>query len=288
LASAPAPVKARLITVLGHRLATGALDELLRQAGSQEPTVSRAAFEAIAAVATPRDLPRVIQAATQCRDGDVRELAERAVYTTCLKLPAAAERSAPVVQAFRSAQESQAKSSLLQVLALLGDSAAQSQVSSAYDSPDPQVSDTALRLLAHWPEAGPAPKLLEIFRATTNEVHRTLALRGVVRLATLWADPATRPAGGNAQPPPEAVEWLKQAKAAIRDQVEEKRILLSGLGDLSSAEGLQLLEPYLDDSTVQRDAALALIRAAKGLKSRPDQLLARPMLEKIAAGTTDP
>jgi hypothetical protein len=130
--------------------------------------------------------------------------------------------------------------------------------------------------------------LLSILRSTTNEVHRTLALRGVVRLATLWTDPATRPAGADARPPAEAVEWLKAAQASIRDQVEEKRILLSGLGDLSSAEGLRLLEPYLEDPTVQREAALALIRAARGLKSSADRRVARPMLEKIAAATTDP
>jgi HEAT repeat protein len=287
LPQASAPVRARLSTLLGYRNASGATGALLTQAADPDPAVSKAAFDALAAVATLADLPKVIQVAVHRADSDVRDRAERSVYGICLKQNDAARRSEPLAKAFHETTSLPARASLLQIMAMLGDRAGSKAIASACEDPSPETRDTALRLLVNWPDASPVPTLLKIFKSSSNDVHRTLALRGIVTLATLWAGETTAPTKAVRRPPAEAVQWLTEANAAVRNQIDEKKIILSGLGDLSCQEGLRLLQPYLDDPGVRHDAELAALRAIKGLTTTEDRSAARPLLEKIASGTQD-
>ena len=238
-------------------------------------------------IAAPGDIPAVLQAALASHPAEVRGKAEHALYTLRLKVPDPAQRSAPIRDAYAPSLDSSARECLLQVLAMLADPAAYRVVASAYQDPVPEVRDTALRLLVHWPDASPAPLLLDVFRQTTNGVYRTLALRGLVTQATLWTEERTRSPGTRVQPPAEAVEWLTAAQRAIGDDADEKRLLISGLGDLNCMAGLQLLQPYLDDPALGHDAALALVRASKDLVLPEEKQAARPLLEKIIATTKD-
>jgi HEAT repeat protein len=287
LPKASAPVRARLSTLLGYRNAPGATEALLTQAADPDPAVSKAAFDALAAVATLADLPKVIQVAVHRADSEVRDRAERSVYGICLKQNDAARRSEPLAKAFQATTSLPARASLLQIMAMLGDRAGSRAIASACEDSSPETRDTALRLLVNWPDASPVPTLLSIFKTSSNEVHRTLALRGIVTLATLWAGETTAPTKAVRRPPAEAVQWLTEANAAVRNQIDEKKIILSGLGDLSCQEGLRLLQPYLDDPGVRHDAELAALRAIKGLTTTEDRSAARPLLEKIANGTQD-
>jgi HEAT repeat protein len=281
LENAASDRRARLIQVLGHRRAATATPALLREAASADQAVSRAALEALAAVATPKDLPALIRLASTRTDSAIRDRAEQTVYTVCLKEPDTAKRSAPLLDAFRGAAQPAQKTSIMEMLAMLGDRPAYRAIASATEDREPAVIDTSVRLLANWPDAAAAPKLLEIFKGASNDSHRNLALRGLVTQATLWKE------RGEKSPPAEAVEWLSQANAAIRDNPDEKRVILSGLGDLNNAAGLRLLAPYLEDPSVRREAALATLRAIRGLQGAEEKSAARGLIDKILASAGD-
>lgn len=281
-----APVRARLCSVLGQRNAAGATDALLIQAADPDPAVSNAAFDALAAVASLADLPRVLHVAIHRTDSEVRDRAERSVYGICLKQNEVARRSEPLAKAFDETTSLSARASLLQIMAMLGDLAGSKTIAKACEDSAPETRDTALRLLVNWPDASPVPTLLRILKTTTNDVHHTLALRGVVTLATLWASDNANPATAK-RPPIDSIRWLTEANAAIRNQADEKKIILSGLGDLNSREGLNLLRPYLDDPSVRHEAELATLRAIKAMTTQDDRAAAKPILDKIAESSQD-
>jgi HEAT repeat protein len=287
LPKASAPVRARLSTILGYRNAPGATGALLTQAADPDPAVSKAAFDALAAVATLADLPKVIQVAVHRADSEVRDRAERSVYGICLKQNDAARRSEPLAKAFQETTSLTARASLLQIMAMLGDRAGSKAIASACEDASPETRDTALRLLVNWPDASPVPTLLSIFKTSANEVHRTLALRGIVTLSTLGSGEDGTSAKAARRPSAEAIRWLAEANAAVRNQVDEKKLILSGLGDLNCQEGLRLLEPYLDDASVRHDAELAALRAIRGMTTAEERTAAAPVLERIAASTSD-
>ncbi|MBL9134803.1 MAG: HEAT repeat domain-containing protein [Verrucomicrobiales bacterium] len=279
--------RARLIAVLGDRNATSTSAVLIRQATDSHPEVAKASFEALAVVASPRDLEGLIAAAMMATDPAIREKAERALYSTCIKIPDKARRSDALAAACAKGGSLEARSSLLQVMAMLGDATAYEAVAAAHQDANPILRKTAFQLLVNWPDATPVPLLLETFKETPDLTHRLVALRGVVTLSTLWTDTPERAAKPQDPPPPQALTWLREANAALRDDPEEKKTILSGLSTLNCAEGLRLLEPYLRDPSVQREAQLAYLRAARRLGAAPDRDLARPIVQRLLAESAD-
>ncbi len=284
------PVRAQLIAILGYRHAREATPALLTQAADPDPAVGKAAFDALAAVASLEELPQVIETAIHCGDAGVRDRAERALYAICIKQDTAARRSEPLALAFQKTPSVSARATLLQVMAMLGDPAGSRAIARACQDSDPATSDLALRLLVNWPDSSPVPTLLRLFRTTTNDVHRTLALRGIVTLAALRAGETGATSAETVVRPPsaEAIQWLTEANAAVRDQLDEKKLILSGLGDLNCPEGLRLLEPYLADPAVRHDAELAALRAVQKMTGAGDRAAALAILRKIAGASEDP
>ncbi len=280
--SASPEARSRLIAILGFRGATIAAGELLKQAADDNPVVGKAAFVALASVAAVSDLPELIRLTLACKDDSTREKAERTVAGIAAKNPDTTRRSNLLVTAVGQATDPKAKCSLLRILAMIGDPAACDRIQSAYRDRDPQVRDTAFRILADWPNATPASLLLEVFSDSTDKVARTLALRGLVRMAVLES------AQSNSGSQKLSLLLLTQANRQIRDSVDEKRLILSGLGSLKGLGGLQLLRPYLDDSAVQKEAAIAVIQVSKALTSPQDRLMAKSLLESILTISKDP
>lgn len=288
LPEAPVATKVRLIGILAQRRARSAIPELLAQTRNAEPAIGKAAYDALGVIGSPGDLPQVLREAVRVKNTEVREKAERAIYTLCMKNSDARHRSDVVEEAYGSAPDGTARSSLVQVLGMICDPVAYRVIASAYQQGEPEVREAAFRQLIYWPDPTPTPLLIDVYKSTTNDVHRTLALRGIVTLATQWADESNRPRGQKArviQPPRESIDWLTTANAAVRDLADEKKIILSGLGSLNCVEGLRLLKPYLSDAAVRHDAELAILRACKGVTSSEEKSAARPLLEDIVSNT---
>ncbi len=280
--SASPDARARLIAILGDRGATIATEQLLTQAGDDNPAVNKAAFVALSSVAGLNDLPELIRLTLACKDDAAREKAERTVAQIAAKNPAGEHRIDGLITAYQQARDPRDQCSLLRIMALIGDPAGCRLIMSAHNDPDEQVRRTAFRILVDWPDPAPALLLLDIYTRSTDEVSRILALRGLIRMAAMESNRAAPESRGH------ALRWLTEANRRIRDSVEEKRLILSGLGSLKCIEGLHLLRPYLDDSSVQQEAAIAVIQTAKNLTSPQERLMAKSLLELILTKSKDP
>lgn len=271
-----------LVALLGQRGATSSTDAILGLATHQSPEVGRAAFEALTLLAQPADIPRLVEALANTREAGVRDRAEKALYNICLKTTETNRRGDALAAVYPGTRQPETRASLLQVMAMLGDTASCDRITAALEDDSATVRDTALRLLAHWNDATPVPTLLRVFKATPDDNHRSIALRGLVTLATQTESAPAKPGTPPAAPSRRTIAWLEEANAAIRNQPEEKRVLISGLGDLNCLEGVVLLAPYLQDDSVRTEAATALLRAARGLTQPGAKRAARPLVEGLA------
>ena len=195
--------------------------------------------------------------------------------------PDAARRTELVVAGMASVATPAARGSLLQVLGMLGGADAAGAVAAAYGDPAPEVRAMALQLLAHWSDVTAVPALMNLFRGTSDAGHRVAALEGLVTLLA----PSEAAARSAAPPPAQHVAWMTEIAGSVRPVAEEKRILVSGLGDLNCREGLQLLIPHLEDPTVRGPAAEALLRVAPRLAVADDRGRARDWVARLAAST---
>jgi hypothetical protein len=136
------------------------------------------------------------------------------------------------------------------------------------------VNDAAVRALSDWPKAEPAADLLKVAKESDNQVHRTLALRGYVRLTGLESD----------RPAEETAKMYKEAMTLALN-VDEKKMVLSGLATAKSFDALQMAAGFLDNEELKQEAEAAVAKIAETtIKEYPQET--KELLQKVLAGTT--
>lgn len=285
LAGATSAVQVRLIAVLGERQANGATAALVGLVRDAAPEVAKAAWRALGQVAVPTDLPRLIEAALAVVDEEARTLADRAIVTTAMRIPEGARRSAAVLDAFAGATDPMTKAALLRPLgaiqrAMGGNHEVFFAVQAALKHPDGAVRAAALRCLADWPDAAPTTTLLAWAAGTEVPANeREGALLGAIRMAT-------NVAAGRERSPLDLAAVFKAANRLVRSR-EEKLAMVSALGNWKRPETLVLLEPYLDDSEVKAEAALAVVQVAPAIVGAREGGPVKALLARIAASDPD-
>jgi hypothetical protein len=138
-----------------------------------------------------------------------------------------------------------------------------------------EVRAAALRALGDTIDAELFPDLVKAACQTPEENLRTLAIAACVRVATR-EESIKLP---NAQKLTAFGDIL-----AAKPSVEQKRLVLAGLGEIPDAQALQLAEPLLAEAAVQNEAGRAIIKIAPALA---DTDVARAALKKALAGVQD-
>jgi len=182
---------------------------------------------------------------------------QAALESACTRIPdkaACANKLLPHL----AASPVTAKCALLRVLGVIATPPALDAVQAGVADAQPTVRDTAIRVLADWPEPIALPALLNVLRNSEDETHRFLALRGCLRLLE-----------SGDQPNQQKVNTYTELLARTQ-RTDDRKAILSGLANVADPSALKLVEPFLADAQVQAEAELAALKIAGGLaKSAP-------------------
>ena len=275
VSKADPPVKRELIAILADRRYGQAVPVLLAEANSDNATVADAALRALGQVGGEQDLPVLVKLLVEMKEATRRSEAERAVVRVAQKVPDPVRRSEPVLGALQTTRETAARCSLLRVLPAVASAKAYAVLAEAIQSSEAEVKETAIRVLAKWPERQAEPALLDLLKTSSNPTHRVLALRGLVRLIDQAGD---RPARDKAR-------WFGEVLACT-GRPEDRRLVLSGLSRVPDGAALEVLAPCLEDTAVQKEAASAAVAIARQL-SPAQAANHRAVLAKIASTVPD-
>ncbi|MHC5057535.1 MAG: HEAT repeat domain-containing protein [Planctomycetota bacterium] len=257
--------RVELIRALAGRRAAGVARELFRIAGGDDDaSVRKEAIRSLGALLTSADLDRLVKLAVDPKDPADRKGVEEAVAQVCRRTEDRHGRARPILSALRGAP-TEAKPVLIRLLAFAATPESLAAVRSGLEG-DADTRDAAIRTLAKWPDASPADDLLKVARSAAGPIHKVLALRGYVRMAQQSEDPAAM--------------YAKAMRLAER--VDDKKLVLGGLGTADSAEALSLVEQHLDDRQLQAEAAAAAVQIADRLRSK-DATRAKAALKKVMA-----
>ena len=193
---------------------------------------------------------------------------------SCQKIADPAQRSAPLLAAMETADES-GQCAILPTLARIGGEQSLTAVHAAMKSNVQALRDAGYRALANWPDATVAEELLDIAQDGELESYRVWSLRAYARVVTL----------PNQRPPQQTFEMLRGAmKLATR--TEDKELIISRLSSVRVPEALALLLSLLDNDELKNATVPAIFTLAKGLsQAHPEQ--AQAALERIQPMTTD-
>jgi len=268
-------VQVELIRSVEQRNIVDAVETLLQTAGTGTPNVKIESLKVLQAIARADHLPALVKLLVSEPDQLVRSQAENAIAAVAVKIPQGQNRAAVVLGALRSARRVPDRCSLLGVLGKIGDDKGLPALRSALQDRQQQVREAAIRALSQWHNDKAADDLLGVAQSTDNPVHRALALRGLVRLLGLGSDrPAAR-----------SLEMYSQAMELAAD-VNEKKMVLSGLANTKEPGALQMAATYLADENLNREAAAAVVKIAAAIHSSHPQP-SKEALQKVLEVSQD-
>jgi HEAT repeat protein len=273
LNEADARMRFEVIRSLGARSVYAAFESVIT-AGSQEgdPVVRLQAFKALSRLAQERDLSRLMELLKRTRNPEEQEAAEAAILAVCEKSRNESARSGPLLAALAAESSPAVRSSLLRILGGVGGDAALVAVQAALK--EEAIRDSAIRVLAAWPDPRPIEDLAQLARSSTDSTQQALCLRGFIRMIALQKECS----------PEKRLELYEQAVGLAR-RPDEKKLALAGMAQMGETKVLQALDRYLEDPELQPDAAAATLKVAFATrhKSKEDSLAA---INKVLKLTT--
>jgi HEAT repeat protein len=257
LKKASGATRASLVTAVALRQGPAANLLLLDEADQSDAVIAKAALRALSKTAAERELTPLLEVLTQTRNAEVRSEAASAAAQALTRIDKPARRSALVRQALGWAQRIDSQIALLGLLPGCGDPAALAELKTATRNPDSRVRDAAVSALAEWPDASAWDALAALYRQPATESVRTLALRGLVRLA----------GEENAHPSAQLIARYRELLAKARSDAD-LRLILGALGGDAQPEALQIAVSLLDNAGVRAEAEVAVKRIAEAIKAQ--------------------
>jgi HEAT repeat protein len=267
--------KMALLELLGARGATAQSKVVFDALGDSNPAVREAAVKALAGVAAPADIDRVLALMLAATDEGQRNTIQNVLVALCRK-----GNSAKCVLDALAKADAKQKPLLLATLARVGGADALDAVMKDLDSTDAATKDAAARALADWQGSEAIWPLANFAVRTDSEVYRVLALRGIVRIV-----------GRDKTIPPEKAVAILSGALATAKKPGEKSLVIGALGDVRSLDALALVAGQLDNADVRELAAAAAVKIACPQGRREKGLTGpavREALEKVVSVSKTP
>jgi HEAT repeat protein len=264
------------LDLVARRRMTTSMPALLKATTDSDAKVRAAALRRVGELGGPQDMPALLDLLLKAKTGQDVDAAEQALVAICAK-GGDAEAAAGAVAARMAQATPEQKGALLRVLSSVGGTTALASVRAAVSDPDAEVRASSIRALGEWKTADAAPDLLALAKSTTNPTERALCLRSYLGLAS--------------NPDMPAGQRLAMCRDAspLAQKPGEKKLLLSALSKIQTAQSVTLIAPYLDDADTKEEASAAVVAIAERMtKGRNAPGLSPKMAEiltKVAAST---
>ena len=279
LNTASPAVQVELIRALTTRDEKSAVPALLQLARSDRAATRKGALQALSSLADGSQTGALVQLLTSAKDAAARDeivsvfesLSERSASGKGLD-------DEPVVRSVTGG-DFETRKALLQVCALFVNDSLRNALRSALKDSDERVRAAAARVLCGARDVALLPDLMAVARETSDSSLRSLAIAGIVRLASDETVVL-------------AAEQRTETLAAVFElatRVEDKRQALSGLARVPNQKTLELAQKAASDPAVQAEAKAALVQLRRklGLFTGPfiqDWLVSGPYRKAGAAG----
>ena len=259
LADADGKMRLVLLELAGQRVIRAAVPLLLSAAGDPDVQVRAAALTALGKTIGPDHLPVLMERVSKAEDGAEVSAAVKALGAASQRMPDVEACAQQLVAAMTSAPDA-SKCRFLEVLAALGGDKALETVAAAASAPQPEMRETATRMLGEWMTIDAAPVLLDLAKNLPEEKYQVRALRGYIRLLRQF--------------PLEDDQRIEMCRAALNaaQRDEERKLVLEVLQRYPGAETLRLAIELLEVPSLKDDAMATAFVIAKRGRAEPAQI----------------
>jgi HEAT repeat protein len=266
-------VRVELINAVSERYITTAVPTVLAMSRQGDDASRNAAIKVLGDIAKPEDLSKLLDVLVHTRSNSETEAAVLSVAQVASQIDEQAERGELVLQKLDNTEDVQDRIALMRVLGKIGDPDGLDVLRQALGSNDEETQVAAVRALSDWPSSAPADELFDLAKNSQSPRVKVLALRGYIELIRNDQDLSDD----------EKTAMLQNAMH-IAEQVNEKRMILSGLGELNSVTALNAALGYLKMDTVVNEAGAAIVQISDSIRGQqPEKVKAalQTLLETV-------
>ena len=275
LTNAGSDVKVEILASIGERYLKFATRTVLSHTGDSNPGVRQEAIKTLGLIGTPDILPDLITFLIQAQTDEERREAEITVTALAHQIEESDNQAKDVLAAVPDAERLEAKCSLLHVMGKIGDAHALPEIRKALKARNIEIQKASIRALSDWPTAEPIEDLYKIAETSKDQISQILALRGYIRLVGIDEE----------KDADEKTELYKKAFKLSSD-LNEKRMVLSGLTNLKSIKALEMAGKCLDDSDLTQEAEVAVVRISRRVwEEHGEEVL--PYLNRIVQSSSN-
>ena len=255
------------IEAVAQRRAAGSVAALAKVATGPDAALRLVALKALGETAGAADLGLLVNALAKSTSPDEAAAANAALSSAVVRIQ---DKDAVAEKILAGMADSPAKAKALLVLQLgqVGGTKALMAVRIATQDSDSAIRGNAIRALAEWPDASAAPELAGIVRATPDKALRAVAFRGYVRVVSESEAPVA-----------EKTKQLELAVTMAAD-TQDRRLVLSALGETYSVGSLKLVAAYLADPALVDEAGAAAVKISAKLGA-PNKAEIAPVLNQV-------
>ena len=270
-----------LIELAGRRRVEPALPVIVGFAADANPGVRSAAVQTIGILGDEKHAAALVQLLPSAQSAKDRADIEAALIGIGGRSGA---RSAPSLLPLARSGDAALRITALHVLASAGGPEALGAVKSAIDDRDQSVRDEAVRTLSTWPnnwpeDGGVAEPLLALIRNSQKTSYQVLGLRGYLQYVQ-----------GDKQLKDDAKVGKVKDVVPLIKRPEEQRLALGVVGNIPTAQALELLVAFTSEPAIADDACAAVVKLAgdkaSGLPKEKRQQALQAVVEKSSSDET--
>ncbi|MBN1392266.1 MAG: HEAT repeat domain-containing protein [Sedimentisphaerales bacterium] len=269
-------VKVELVRSVGERNIKAALQALLKTANDPDAKVRLESVKVLKNIADASTLPALVDILVNAKNDAEMKEAGKTFASVARKYSAEKDAAGALLNALSSAKNVNLRCALLESLGIIGDPGSLDLLRMALKDDNTEVQTSAVRALSEWSTDAPAADLLEVAKSSTDQIRRTLALRGYIRLTWLNTD----------RPSADTLKMLTDA-AQLAERADEKNLILSVLSNVKDPQALNMAVPYLNEKATRREAAVAIVKIAEfTINDNPDETAEalKKVLDFVKAG----
>lgn len=247
--------KVELITAVAERDTKGAVPTLLQATKDQDGRARLAAIKVLGSVATPSDLGSVIDVLVDTQTEAEQGEAVSSVALIAKKITEPGKQSELVLAKLSQVKDVNAKVGLLRALGRIGESEALPTLRESLSNKNEDLQVAAIRALSDWPPPAVTQDLLDLAQKSTNKRNQILALRGFIGQVR-----------GNTELADEDKITQYRKAMDLATELNEKRMVISGIGELKSAPALQVAVDLLANPDLQAEAEAAVLQISRTVR----------------------
>ena len=246
-------VQQGILDVIEKRNDAAALPKISALADNGDLEMKQALCRIHGNIGDETSMPFILNQLQKAEDKKSILATEKGLLTLCRRL-GDAKLYLPALKNAFAKSKAEAKPSLLKAAALAGSQEALDMEVAAWKNEGDAVKEAALRTLAEWPNVDALPTLRDIATTAEKPLLQVLAFRGCVRLIPMQNKKNSEKADDMA------------AMVGLAKRVDERKLAVGAIGNLTDAKALTYLLDYLKDDELKGEAASAIVNLSEKLR----------------------